>query len=258
MLFRSPGYPAPAYEAILNDAKRVGGPVRKAVDVGAGTGQFTRGLLNRGINVWAVEPAKAMRDLLGETARQGASKTTQKPTQKAFQEGAGPSGGVLGSLQISGGQAEHTGLAAGFADLVAWAQCSHWLNATDASEEAARILKPRGTLAVVINQLDVQVPWVHRLSRIMRSGDVARADRPPNLGAHFTNPKFTAIEWSQRLTVGQCLRLARTRSSYLAASGGQKEKMQSNLSWYLLDHLQFDPHQPFSLPYTTFVWTAHT
>lgn len=249
-----PGYPAAAYNVILRDARHAGAPVRKAVDVGAGTGQFTRGLLGRGVDVWAVEPAEAMREQLTRSLFQSGPQEGLKTAGKMLDQQQGSHG----SLQISGGLAENTGLPEGFADLVVWAQCSHWLDPAAASEEAARILKPQGTLAVVVNQLDVRVPWVHRLSRIMRSGDVARADRPPKLGSFFTAPKFSAVEWSQPLTVDECLRLARTRSSYLAASPSQKEKMQKNLSWHLLDHLAFDPKEPFLLPYTTLIWTAHT
>lgn len=236
-----PGYPPAAYDAIFDYVRSQGRPVRDAVDVGAGTGQFTRGLLKRGINVSAVEPADAMRQVLAEAAS----------VVSAEHEGGG-----RGSLRVVDASAEDTGLPNGSVDLVAWAQCSHWLNMGKASEEAARILRPRGTLALVTNQLAVGVPWVHRLSRIMRSGDVARADRPPNFGSLFTSVTFTAIEWEQTLTVLQCMKLARTRSSYLAASAAYREKMQANLSWYLLDHLALDANESFALPYVTFIWVA--
>ena len=228
-----PGYPDGAYRAVLSSAGR---PVEDAVDIGAGTGQFTRGLLARGIRTTAVEPSSSMRETL--RARSWAQLTEP------------------GHLLVTGGTAEQSGLPESSADLVVWAQCSHWLDIPLASAEAARVLRPEGSLALVANQLAVEIPWVHRLSRIMRSGDVVRRDRTPDLGPSFTEPKLTEVAWEQSLTVEQCMRLARTRSSYLAASPKRQAKMQDNLAWYLLEHLGFDPVEPFRLPYTTMVWTA--
>ena len=234
-----PTYPAGAYDAVLAvSAHGVG----SAVDVGAGTGQFTRGLVERGVRTVAVEPSSAMREVLQEGSW----------AQEARVDLVG--GGPL--LEVVAGTAEDTGLAADSSDLVVWAQCSHWLDIPLAAAEAARILRPGGALALVANQLAVEVPWVHRLSRIMRSGDVVRRERTPDLGPLFERPLLTEVGWEQSLTVEQCLRLARTRSSYLAASPARRAKMQDNLRWYLLEHLGFDPIAPFALPYTTLVWTA--
>ncbi|WP_242491806.1 class I SAM-dependent methyltransferase [Actinomyces minihominis] len=234
-----PGYPDGAYRAVLSSA---GYPVGDAVDIGAGTGQFTRGLLARGIRTTVVEPSSSMR----ETLR----------TRSWAQLAQGRTGGEPGRLVVTGGTAEQSGLPECSSDVVVWAQCSHWLDVPRASAEAARILRPEGSLALVANQLAVEVPWVHRLSRIMRSGDVVRRDRTPDLGPRFTEPELTEVAWEQSLTVEQCMRLARTRSSYLAASPKRQAKMQDNLAWYLLEHLGFDPVEPFGLPYTTMVWTA--
>ena len=90
----------------------------------------------------------------------------------------------------------------------------------------------------------------------MWSVDVVRRERTPTFATSSERPPLTAVGCEQSLTVEQCLRLARTRSSYLAASPARRAKMQDNLRWYLLEHLGFDPIAPFALPYTTLVWTA--
>ncbi len=220
-----PYYPEQLYQLL---AEQCGQPYRVAVDVGAGTGQFTAGLVAQGLQVVAVEPSTAMR-----------AELEQRPWAVR--------------VQVVDATAEDTGLPSETADLVVWAQCAHWLDVRAASEEAARLLRPGGVLAVVANQMRVSVPWVHRLSRIMRSGDVVRADRPPRVQGPLTGPDLHQIPWAQSLTVEECLALARTRSSYLAASEPRRERMQANLNWYLRDHLGCD--RELELPYTTIMWS---
>lgn len=229
-----PGYPAEAFAAVLADLRpHCAKEALSAADVGAGTGRFTEGLIARNVRTFAVEPSTVMRRVL----------STRPWAQTPL-------------LSVVEGTGEETGLPEGCVDLVVWAQCSHWLDVPRASAEAARILRPGGRLSLVANQLAVDVPWVHRLSRIMRSGDVVRRDRTPDLGPAFGVPTLAEIPWAQPLTVEECLQLGRTRSSYLAATGERREKMQENLRWYLLDHLGLDPLVPFDLPYVTLVWSA--
>ena len=99
-----------------------------------------------------------------------------------------------------GGVAEDTGLSDGAFDIVVFAQSWHWVDSELAGREAARILTPGGTLGIVWNQMDVSIPWVHRLTRIMRSGDVHRPDRPPTPGGGFTPMRLTQITWEDIMT----------------------------------------------------------
>lgn len=233
-----PAYP-PGTLTVLGSALRDsnqsndGDEEYSAVDIGAGSGQLTRLLAEAGYQTTAVEPSEAMR---GALEKQSWVHTT--------------------GTRVLNRVAEATGLPSQSTDLVTWAQCFHWLDAPQATEEAARILRPKGVAAVIANQLDVRHPWVHRLTRIMRSGDVLERQKQPELGAHFDRPQLRVLEWTDFQTPEEVLELGRTRSSYLSSSLSGRLKMQQNLSWYLFDRLGFYPEESIELPYRTFIWTA--
>ncbi|WP_075891567.1 class I SAM-dependent methyltransferase [Actinomyces provencensis] len=233
-----PDYPGRIVEQAL--AAPVGG-TRRVVDLGAGTGKMTRLLLQRGLVVDAVEPAAAMRAQLASLGGRTAGAALVR----------GPA-----RLRVLDATAERTGLAEGSEDLVVCAQAWHWLDEPAAAREAHRVLRPGGAVAIVWNQMDVAVPWIHRLTRIMRSGDVHRPDRPPHLGAAFTVPELTQVEWADAMTPERLMELGTTRSSYLRADPAQRRRMQGNLSWYLFDHRGLVPGIPVAIPYTTLLWTA--
>ncbi|MGB9033436.1 MAG: class I SAM-dependent methyltransferase [Paeniglutamicibacter sp.] len=202
---------------------------RDVVDVGAGTGIFTAQLLARGLNVTAVEPSADMLAVLRE-----------RLPEVMAQEGTG----------------EETGLEESSADVITYAQAWHWVDPNVASTEAARVLKPGGKLSLVWNQLDVSVPWVHRLARIMHAGDVHRPDFVPPVGPEFHAPESGSWIWEQSLSAEQVIELAKSRSYYLRAGAATRARVEHNLSWYLYDHLGHTQGEPFGLPYLTHAWRA--
>ena len=230
-----PAYPHEAVAALIDaarrargaDALRQGGPLR-AADIGAGTGKMSELLARSGLLVDAVEPSEAMR------------------AQASSIEGVTWHGGV----------AEETGLPNDMYDIVVFAQSWHWMDPERAGLEAARILAPGGALAIVWNQMAVSIPWVHRLTRIMRSGDVHRPDRPPMPGGGFAPMTLTQIAWEDRMTPEEILTLGTTRSSYIRSSEAGRARMQENLRWYLYEHLGYAPGETVTIPYTTLVWLA--
>ena len=231
-----PAYPDEAVAALIDAAQRArgvdalgqGGPLR-AADIGAGTGKMSELLARGGLLVDAVEPSEAMR------------------AQASSIEGVTWHGGV----------AEDTGLPNGVYDIVVFAQSWHWMDPERAGLEAARILAPGGALGIVWNQMAVSIPWVHRLTRIMRSGDVHRPDNPPTPGGGFAPMTLTQIAWEDRMTPEQILTLGTTRSSYIRSSEEGRARMQENLRWYLYDHLGYAPGEQVTIPYATLVWLTH-
>ena len=231
-----PAYPDEAVAALV-DAARSGrgvnapgrdGPLR-AADIGAGTGKMSELLARAGFLVDAVEPSEAMR------------------AQASSIEGVTWHDGV----------AEQTGLSNDVYDIVVFAQSWHWVDSERAGLEAERILAPGGALGIVWNQMAVSIPWVHRLTRIMRSGDVHRPDRPPAPGGGFAPMTLTQVAWEDRMTPEQILTLGTTRSSYIRSSEAGRARMQENLRWYLYDHLGYAPGEQVTIPYATLVWISH-
>jgi SAM-dependent methyltransferase len=120
-----PGYP-PAVIGLLQ-AEAGLGPASAVADVGAGTGIFTRLLLDTGAKVFAVEPNEAMR---------GAA------------EGQFRGRGNFISVP---GTAEATGLADRSAGLVTCAQAFHWFDPERTRREFRRLLVPDGWCALIWN-----------------------------------------------------------------------------------------------------------
>lgn len=230
-----PAYPDEAVAALVDAARRArgadasvqDGPLR-AADIGAGTGKMSELLARAGLLVDAVEPSEAMR------------------AQASSIEGVTWHDGV----------AEQTGLPNDLYDIVVFAQSWHWVDSERAGLEAARILRPGGALGIVWNQMDVSIPWVHRLTRIMRSGDVHRPDKPPTPGGGFAPMTLTQVAWEDRMTPEQILTLGTTRSSYIRSSEAGRARMQENLRWYLYEHLGYAPGETVTIPYATLVWLA--
>lgn len=230
-----PAYPDEAVAALVDAARRArgsaasvqDGPLR-AADIGAGTGKMSESLARAGLLVDAVEPSEAMR------------------AQASSIEGVTWHDGV----------AEQTGLPNDLYDIVVFAQSWHWADSERAGLEVERILAPGGALGIVWNQMDVSIPWVHRLTRIMRSGDVHRPDKPPTPGGGFAPMALTQIAWEDRMTPEEILTLGTTRSSYIRSSEAGRARMQENLRWYLYEHLGYAPGETVTIPYTTLVWLA--
>ena len=134
-----PTYPSAALAQLvatfgLNAATR-------ALDLGAGTGIFTRQLLAHVGTVIAVEPSASMREVLEATT---------------------PGITVLDGRDVS------VPIADGSVDLVVVAQAFHWFDAARALVEIHRVLVPSGALALIWNERDESVDWMAALNRAMR------------------------------------------------------------------------------------------
>lgn len=122
-----------------------------AVEIGAGTGKFTRLLTASGAAVVAVEPVAAMLDRL----------VYDFPAIAAVR-----------------GQAQNLPFASGTFDAALCAQSFHWFATPAALAEIHRVLRPGGVLGLIWNVRDQSVDWVAKLTEIMApyEGDAPRYD----------------------------------------------------------------------------------
>lgn len=216
-----PGYPPEAVDWLIPDG------ARDAADIGAGTGKLTSRLVEKGLDVHAVDPSA---DMLAQLHR------------------------ILPDVATVLGTAEDTQLQTGSAEVVTVAQAWHWCDPLAASTELARVLRPGGTLALIWNQIDVSVPWVHRYTRISHAGDVIQEGFRPPVGPEFGPPETHVSAWTSPMTPTELVELAKSRSYYLGAGEATRAKVLANLRWYLLEHLGHGPHDVLELPYLARAW----
>ncbi|WP_104109373.1 class I SAM-dependent methyltransferase [Arthrobacter sp. N199823] len=221
-----PGYPQESLSWLEDSSPR---PVHDALDIGAGTGKYTQLLAQRQWNITAVDPSA---DMLAQLAADIPEATTMV------------------------GTAEKLELSAECMDLAVVAQAWHWCEPLAASTEIARVLRPGGVLGLVWNQLDVGLPWVHRLARIMHAGDVHKPDFRPAIGPEFTAAEAQETHWVQQLTPEGIMELTKSRSYYLKANEQVRDKVMNNLRWYLFEHLGHTSGEALELPYTSQTWRA--
>jgi SAM-dependent methyltransferase len=113
---------------------------RTVVDLGAGTGKFTRRLLTTGANTIAVEPVEEM-----------LAQLTQ----------------ALPAVAARRGTAEAIPLGDQTADAIVCAQAFHWFATPAALKEIQRVLRPGGSLGLIWNVRDESSDWSARMTRIM-------------------------------------------------------------------------------------------
>jgi SAM-dependent methyltransferase len=226
-----PSYPSTAVDLVVEELRI--GPGTRVVDLGAGTGKWTRLLVERGARVIAVEPVAGMRGEL---------------------EAAVPEAEVLEA------PAEAVPLPDRSIDAVTAAQAFHWFDAPVALAECARLLRPGGGLAMVWNERDESVPWVADLNAIMKGprGGVPAYDEHVDWAAvvaadgRFTRLDHRAVGSVQE--VDEATLLDRVSStSYIAALSEERR------AGVLDDVHQLVSGFPerFSLPHRTDVFWCH-
>ncbi|PVZ20295.1 MULTISPECIES: class I SAM-dependent methyltransferase [unclassified Pseudomonas] len=115
-------------------------PSMRVLDVGAGTGKFTRLLSSIGADVTALEPVAKMREELSL---------------------------ALPKVPVMDGTAEQLPLGDATVNVVTCAQAFHWFATTAALAQFHRVLVPGGRLGLVWNVRDESVDWVAHITRII-------------------------------------------------------------------------------------------
>ena len=134
-------YSAQVINRFLQDSRVRSGA--KACDIGAGTGNMTLFLLERGLRVVAVEPNAAMRAI-------GLQRTKSFP-----------------KIRWTDARGEATGLPASKFDVVTFGSSFNVVDRNRALVESARILKPKGWFACVWNYRDLDDPLQRKIEKVI-------------------------------------------------------------------------------------------
>jgi SAM-dependent methyltransferase len=206
---------------------------KSAVDLGAGTGKFTRLLLQSGANVIAIEPVDAMRLQLLQN---------------------------FSGITALAATAQAMPLADASVDAVVCAQAFHWFASHEAVREIGRVLRPGGKLGLVWNVRDETVDWVAAITRIMApyEGDTPRF-HTGQWRRLFPNELFSELQETtvpyQHVGSAQAVILDRVLSvSFIAAlAAAERAHVVQQLEALIASHpqLQQRQRQVVAFPYLT-------
>jgi SAM-dependent methyltransferase len=212
-----PSYPPEAIDWLLPTG------ARDVLDLGAGTGKLTTRLVERGLNVVAVDPLAEMLEVLCQSL----------PDTTA----------LLGS-------AEEIPLADNSVDAVLVAQAWHWFNPQRAIPEVARVLRPGGLLGLVWNTRDERLGWVRELGRIIGRDDDPVRDKV-TLPEPFTGPERHQVEWTSYLTPQALIDLVASRSYCITSPAEVRTKTLDQVRQLLATHPVLANSGGLALPYIT-------
>ncbi len=207
------------------------GPGKTALDLGAGTGKFTRLLAGTAATVVAVEPVAQMRARLA----------ADQPAIRALE-----------------GTAEAIPLESVSVDAVVCAQAFHWFANAAALREIRRVLRPDGRLGLVWNVRDESVDWVAEITRIITPFE---GDAPRFYKGDWRKPFATGLFGALQMTsfdhhhVGSAQEVVIDRFlsvSFIAAlPAAQKAVVEERLRRLVAEHPQLRGREVVSFPYRT-------
>ncbi len=220
-----PGYPAAVVDLLIPPG------ARRVVDLGAGTGKLTRVLLDRGLEVVAVEPSAGMR---AEFAR------------------------VLPGVPVLAGRAEALPLDGVSVDAVVAGQAWHWVDPARAVPEVARVLVPGGSLGLVWNLRSADEPWVEQLDRVL-GHDRARGEGDPEapvVGPPFGPLDRNELSWRSELPREAVVELVASRSYAIVLDPPERERLLAAVRGLLDEHPDTMGRDRVPMPYRTVCYRA--
>jgi len=207
------------------------------IDLGAGTGTFTRLLSALAPTLIAVEPVAAM----------GAQLTRLMP-----------------DVRLLNGTAESIPLPAASADAVVCAQAFHWFSTEAALAEIHRVLKPDGRLGLVWNVRDESVDWVAAITDIITpyEGDTPRFHtgrwRDAFSGKYFSQPEVTCFPYSHVGSPQEVIMDRFLSVSFIAALDDEpKARVTAQLQALIDTHPALKGRDTVAFPYQTQAYVCH-
>jgi SAM-dependent methyltransferase len=217
-----PTYPAAAVDWLVPTEART------VLDLGAGTGKLTRALVERELDVVAVEPLAEMRATLAA---------------------------ALPGVRALAGTAEAIPLADDSVDAITVAQAWHWVDPERATAEAARVLRPGGTLGLIWNRRDEGVDWVARLSEVMVNSDADGLEMDEvEIGPPFGPAETFVTAWARPMDVELLVEMVASRSYVITATPERRREILDGVR----ELVESDPSlgAEFDLPYRTWCFRA--
>jgi SAM-dependent methyltransferase len=223
-----PDYPADGIRWALAGADH---EPRRVLDLAAGTGKLTGGLLALGLEATAVEPDPEMR----------AELTRRLPGVSAVD-----------------GTAERIPLPDASMDAVLVGQAFHWFDENAAFIEIARVLRPGGVVGALWNRDDKNVEWVAGLSALSHTS--ASRTEIRNHGELPAHPAFGPFEradfpHAQPRTVDSLTATIGTHSHTLVVSDAERAELLAAVRAYLESRPETASGE-FELPIRTTVLRA--
>lgn len=219
-----PPYPMSAVEWLVPRT------ARRVLDLGAGTGKFTRLLADAKLDVVAVEPSPRMRDQLAA---------------------------YVPEAELHDGTAEQIPLPDASVDAITVAQAWHWVDAPAATAEAARVLRPGGTLGLVWNIRDSTEEWVALLDGLLGQHTRREVDTDPALDAPFEHLERTEIRWRHTLDRAALLDLVASRSYVIVLPEPDRATLLAQVTDLLDTHPALRGNPEITMPYVTRCTRAH-
>ncbi|QUQ62620.1 class I SAM-dependent methyltransferase [Kutzneria sp. CA-103260] len=199
-------------------------PCRRVVELGAGTGIQTRRLTVFADEVLAVEPDPKMRAVC-----------------------------QVDGAKLLVGTAEDIPVEDGGADLVVALDSWHWFAQPEATNEAARVLRPGGTLAVAWNLPELADDWTVEFWRsVTAAHDETRRPGRLMLGvdAPFATPQYRVMRWTSRRSADDFVALLGTYSQVIAMDPLERGEFLDRQR----ELLPIDPDGMVDARFTTVCW----
>ena len=177
------------------------------VDLGAGTGLFTRSMTGRAARVVAVEPDERMRAVL-------AARTP--------------------GAEVLAGSAEAIPLPDAAADAVFISSAWHWVDAEQATSEIARVLRNGGRFGVIWTGRDREADWLRPEEWFTESGvdrdrdwarsNIGQRESALPAGGTFTNIDTRTFLFTQAMTPADLVEMLATHSRIIASPAAAQQR----------------------------------
>jgi ubiquinone/menaquinone biosynthesis C-methylase UbiE len=200
------------------------------LDLAAGTGKLTEGLLPLGVTVTAVEPDDGMR----------AELTRRFPHVSALP-----------------GTAEQLPLPDGSVDAVLVGQAFHWFDHVPALTEISRVLRPGGAVGALWNAEDEEVDWVAGLMAVSGTSVSPPRSDVYRLAPHPRFGEFEEVVFPHRhrRTIDSLVATVGTQSRMLVIDEDERTEVLARIRSYL-ENRQETASGEFDVPLVTRVLRA--